>query len=136
MLRPEGDRPFGVEDPSIQRYADERDNLGFEAPHLGAQQLDARIALVTAQSIDAWRLARNEVGNAEAPLRQPIVGAPVDRFGHELRFKKEFPETVGVSREVVAGLGGPDARVDADKQHADARCDAIAERQTPMLARA
>ena len=47
-------------------------------------------------------------------------------FGHELRFKEELPEPVGVAREMMAGLRGADAGIDADEQHADAGRDAVA----------
>ena len=69
---------------------------------------------------------RDEIGDAEAPFRQPVIGAPVDGFGHELGFKEELPEPVGVAGEMMSRFGGADARVDADKQHADAWRDTVA----------
>ena len=81
---------FGAEDPSIQRHADERDDLGLEAAHLRAQQLDSRCAFLAAQRVDARRFARDEIGDAEAPFRQPVVGAPVDGSGTSLDSKRSF----------------------------------------------
>ena len=115
--------------PKIHRYSDTPTNAtisGLKRRTFARSTSTPASHSSRRQRVDSRRFTRDEVGDAEAPLRQPVVGAPVDRLGHEFRVEEQLPETVGVAREMMAGLGRTDAGIDADKQHTDAWRDAVA----------
>ena len=79
------------------------------------------------QRDDARCGARDDVGDAKAPLRKPVIVCERDALGHEARFVKQLPEPVGEAGEMMPGQRRSHARVDADEQHVDAGPDPIAQ---------
>ena len=118
-----------AEDRPEQRHADEGDHFGFHAADLSAQGFRAGHVLLRAQRIDSRRRSRDQVGDADAPLRQPVVVGKPDRLRHQARFVEQLPEAVRRSGEMVADLRRADAGVDPDEQHANRQSYAIAKRR-------
>ena len=115
--------------PKIHRYSDTPTNATISGRN--RRTLSRKTSTPAAHSrrrqrADARCFARDEVRDAEPPFRQPVICAPVDRFRHQFRVEQELPEAVGVAGEMMPGLRGTDAGIDADKQHTHPRRDAIA----------
>ena len=67
---------------AIERNADERDYLGAVPANLSGQDLPACGVFVGTQDIDAGARPRDQIGEAKAPLWQPLVVLKADGFGH------------------------------------------------------
>jgi len=117
-------------------HTDERDHVRPIAQHFSAQRDTTSHELVGRQRVDSRRGARNDVRDAIAPFRQPHIVLITDALGNETGFVEQLPEAIGEAGEVVARQRGPDARVDADKQHLDTRLDSVAQRREGKRQRA
>jgi hypothetical protein len=116
-------------DGAKQRHADEGNDLRLHAADLSSKRARTGDVLIRTQRIDAGRRPRDEVGDPEAPLRQPAIVGVADRLVDEPRFMEELPEAIRVAGEMMAGHRRADAGVDADEEDADRRPDAVAERR-------
>ena len=112
---------------AIQRNSDECYGVRPVAPDLSIENLPAGHVLFGPQIIDSWTGSRDEIGDAEAPFRQAIVVLVSDQLRHEPRFGQQFPESVGVSRKVMARYRRAHTGIDTDKQDAKFRPYAIAQ---------
>src|SRR5262249_4870854 len=97
--------------------------------NLPLEDLPSLDVLGRPQIVDAGTGTRNQVGDPEAPLGQPIVAPVIDWFRHEARIPEQLPEAIRVAGEVMAGLGGAHAGIDPDEKHAAARREPIAKAQ-------
>ena len=131
MPRAEGPAVTAPLAPKIHRYSDTPTNAtisGLNRRTFAAQHArclpehSSRLSVSMPGVSRATRLVMPKPHSGK-----PVVCAPVDWLGHELRFKQQLPEPVGVAGEVMAGFRGADARIDADKQHAHARLNAVSQ---------
>jgi hypothetical protein len=114
---------------AVHRHANERDDPRTESIDLLLENLPALEVLGGLQHVDARAGARDQVGHADAPCRQPHVIQVRHRFGHDPRFVEQTPEAIRRSREVMPGSRRHHTRIYADQEHAHARLDAIRQSQ-------
>ena len=120
----------------IQRHADERHDGRAIASNLSVECCPAVQIFARLEIVDSGTRTRDEVGHAQAPLWKSIVVEVTHRFRRETGFGEQLPESIRVSGEMMPGDCRPDARIDANKQDADAWLDAISQPQMgPRLGR-
>jgi hypothetical protein len=117
------------EDRAIQSDANERDYFRSVSPDLPVQNLPALDVFSRAQVINSRTRSRDQIGDAEIPFEQAAVIDICDWCRSQFRIAKEFPKTVRISGKMVSGYCRSHARVDADKQHIEARSDMIRQSQ-------
>ena len=119
--------PVVANSDAKNRDADAGDDLRLEAAHLPPQHPGALDVLLGACSVSMPGVARG----TRLVMPYPHSGSRSSSsarigFGHQPRFVQQLPEPVRMPREVMADRRRPHARIDADKQHARRRPDAVA----------
>ena len=110
---------------AVHRHSHEGDDLRSKALDLLLEDLPALLVLHGTQIVDARARPRDQVGHADAPLRQPDVVLVRDRLGDDAGFVEQAPEPVGRSGEVMAQRRRHYAGIDADEDQAHARLNRV-----------
>jgi len=126
-LHPElhGNARFQLEKISKDRDADKRDDRRLVPLHFPSQNLRPGNVFAGPQRVDPRRRAGHQVRDAEPPLRQPVVVFRANQLGDNAGFVEEFPEAIGIAREVMVDRVRAHARIDAHEQDSDAVFDTI-----------
>jgi hypothetical protein len=105
--------------------ADERHDFRFVAANLAIEDSPALHVLGGHQIVDPWTRARDQVRDPEPEFGQPRIVTIGNRLGHQARFRQQLPEAIREPGEMMAGLRGTHAGIDADEEHAHAGLDAV-----------
>jgi hypothetical protein len=114
---------------AIERYANEGHDGRPEGLDLLLENAPSLEVFGRTEIVDTRARPRHDVGDAQTPFGQPHIVDERQWFGNQLRVVEKLPEAVGRSGKMMPGLGGPDAGVDADEQHAHAGPDAVRQAQ-------
>ena len=117
-----------VEESAVHRDADQRHDLGLEAPDLAQEMSAPGRELFRTEVGDARRGSIDEVHESEPVLRKRCILLAADVRRNETGLAQEPPEAVGVPCKVVPQSGGAHARVDADEKDAEPGRHAVGER--------
>jgi hypothetical protein len=108
-----------------QRDADKGDDFRLVAANLAIEDPPALHILGRPQIVDPWTRSGNQIRDAEPELREARIIDIRDRLGHQTRFRQQLPEAIREPGEMMTGLCGTHAGIDADEEHAHAGPDAV-----------
>src|SRR5262249_37403514 len=84
--------------------------------------------------VDSGTGTRDQVGNAEPPLRQPDIIFISDPYRRQSRIAEQFPESIGIAGKVVSGHRGAHTRINTDKKNTQTLPDTILKTQVRPVA--
>ena len=88
---------------AIDRDTKEGHEVRLVASDLSFQGHHALSILNRVEDIDPSAAAADDIGEAESPIRQAPIVLVRQWLRYEFRIEQEFPETVGVTGEVMSG---------------------------------